>query len=306
MVGASGLWGAEEVDEDCGSVQVALLRRAEDTGEDLLGVCAPGCAIATRHLAIDDGRPQGLFGAPVGGVDRGIEEKAEEGGEFDAEMRGEAAHGRQRADVIERRVQPRRDMAAGDRGPVPRDRPGVPPVANAERLLQRGLHPAGKLRAGMILAQVATPSQQMRETGVMRGRGELAIRCPPIAHQHAGVLGPEDAGGLGKASAGLNGIHRRLRRREGPQPVAVAVDPPARFIRRDHGTATNRLAQSDVGWPRLPGRPMQGAGHGARGDRHGEPIAQQRGDFAMRQPELLIELHHQRHGLRAELHTSRP
>ena len=301
-----GCGARKEVDEDCGSVQVALLRRAEDTGEDLLGVCAPGGAIATRHLAIDDGRPQGLFGAPVGGVDRGIEEKAEEGGEFDAEMRGEAAHGRQRADVIERRVQPRRDMAAGDRGPVPRDRPGVPPVANAERLLQRGLHPAGKLRAGMILAQVATPSQQMRETGLMRGRGELAIRCPPIAHQHAGVLGPEDAGGLGKASAGLNGIHRRLRRREGPQPVAVAVDPPARFIRRDHGTATNRLAQSDVGWPRLPGRPMQGAGHGARGDRHGEPIAQQRGDFAMRQPELLIELHHQRHGLRAELHTSRP
>ena len=220
-------------------------------------------------------------------------------------MCGEAAHGRQRADVIERRVQPRRDMAAGDRGPVPRDRPGVPPVANAERLLQRGLHPAGKLRAGMILAQVATPSQQMRETGLMRGRGELAIRRPPIAHQHAGVLGPEDAGGLGKASAGLNGIHRRLRRGEGPQPVAAAVDPPARFIRRDHGTATNRLAQSDVGWPRLPGRPMQGAGHGARGDRHTEPIAQQRGDLAMRQPELFIELHHQRHGLRAELHTSR-
>ena len=96
-----------------------------DTGEDLLGVGAPGGAIATRHLAIDDGRPQGLFRAPVGGVDRGIEEKAEEGGEFDAEMCGEAAHGRQRADVIERRVQPRRDMAAGDRGPVPRDRPGV-------------------------------------------------------------------------------------------------------------------------------------------------------------------------------------
>ncbi len=40
MVGASGLWGAEEVDEDRGSVQVALLRRAEDTGEDLLGVGA--------------------------------------------------------------------------------------------------------------------------------------------------------------------------------------------------------------------------------------------------------------------------
>ena len=190
--------------------------------------------------------------------------------------------------------------------PVPRDRPGVPPVANAERLLQRDLHLAGKLRAGMILAQVATPSQQMRETGLMGGRGELAIRRPAIAHQHAGVLGPEDGGGLGKAPAGLNGIHRRLRRGEGPQPVAVAVDPPARFIRNDHGTATNRLAQSDIGWPRLPGRPMQGAGHGARGDRHGKPIAQQRRDLAVRQPELLIELHHQRHGLRAELHTRRP
>ena len=88
--------------------------------------------------------------------------------------------------------------------------------------------------------------------------------------------------------------------------MAVAVDPPARFIRNDHGTATNRIAQSDIGWPRLPDRPMQGAGHGARGDRHGKPIAQQRRDLAVRQPELLIELHHQRHGLRAELHTRRP
>ena len=190
----------------------------------------------------------------------GSKRKLKRAGSSTLRCGGEAAHGRQRADVIERRVQPRRDMAAGDRGPVPRDRPGVPPVANAERLLQRDLHLAGKLRAGMILAQVATPSQQMRETGLMRGRGELAIRRPPIAHQHAGVLGPEDAGGLGKAPAGLNGIHRRLPRREGPQPVAVAVDPPARFIRNDHGTATNRLAQSDIGWPRLPGRPMQGAG----------------------------------------------
>ena len=43
-----------------------------------------------------------------------------------------------------------------------------------ERLLQCGLHTASKLRAGMILAQVATPSQQMREAGLMRGRGELA------------------------------------------------------------------------------------------------------------------------------------
>ena len=91
-----GCGARKEVDEDRGSVQVALLRRAEDTGEDLLGDGAPGGAIATRHLAIDDGRPQGLFRAPVGGVDRGIEEKAEEGGEFDAEMRGEAAHGARR------------------------------------------------------------------------------------------------------------------------------------------------------------------------------------------------------------------
>ena len=48
-----GCGGAEKVDEDRGRVQVALLRRAEDTGEDLLGVGAPGGAIATRHLAIE-------------------------------------------------------------------------------------------------------------------------------------------------------------------------------------------------------------------------------------------------------------
>ena len=68
-----------------------LLRGAEDRGEHLLGVCAADGAIAAAaHLARDDSGPQGVLGAPVRGVKRGLEKEAEDGVEFGREMRGEA------------------------------------------------------------------------------------------------------------------------------------------------------------------------------------------------------------------------
>ena len=49
--------------------ELALLSGSYDGGEDLLsGGAAPG-AIAAADFAGDDGRADGLFGAPVGGVD---------------------------------------------------------------------------------------------------------------------------------------------------------------------------------------------------------------------------------------------
>ena len=53
-------------------VEFALACGAHDAGEDLLGVGALAGAVAAAHLADDDGGPDGLFGAPVGGVDRRV------------------------------------------------------------------------------------------------------------------------------------------------------------------------------------------------------------------------------------------
>ena len=48
----------------------------------LLGVGALAGAVAAAHLADDDGGPDSLFGAPVGGVDRRVPQEREEGAEF--------------------------------------------------------------------------------------------------------------------------------------------------------------------------------------------------------------------------------
>ena len=83
----------QERDEHVGGIEAALIGGAEHTREDLLAVGAAGGAIAAAaHFARDDGGPQRVFGAPIGGVERRVEEKAEDGVEFDDEMLLKAAH----------------------------------------------------------------------------------------------------------------------------------------------------------------------------------------------------------------------
>ena len=71
-------------------VEVPLAGGAHDAGQDLLGVGAVAGAVAAAHLADDDGGPDGLFGAPVGGVERGVPQEEEHGREFGGQVRREA------------------------------------------------------------------------------------------------------------------------------------------------------------------------------------------------------------------------
>ena len=70
--GDDGVGGVEDGGDQRGEVEVALVGGAHDAGEHLLGVGAVPGAIAAADLAGDDGGPNGLFGAPVGGVDRRV------------------------------------------------------------------------------------------------------------------------------------------------------------------------------------------------------------------------------------------
>ena len=51
---------------------------ADDRGQRLLRGCAAPGAIASTHLAGDDGGANGLFGAPVGDVDGGVAQEVEQ------------------------------------------------------------------------------------------------------------------------------------------------------------------------------------------------------------------------------------
>ena len=74
-LGDHGFGGAQHRGDQRRQVEVALAGGAYDAGQDLLGVGAVAGAVATAHLADDHGRPDGLFGAPVGASSEGSHKK---------------------------------------------------------------------------------------------------------------------------------------------------------------------------------------------------------------------------------------
>ena len=56
----------------------------------LTGIGAVASAVATTDLADNDGGTDGLFGAPIGGVDRQVPQEEKHGSEFSGEVPGEA------------------------------------------------------------------------------------------------------------------------------------------------------------------------------------------------------------------------
>jgi len=101
-------------------------------------------------LRLATGWPQGLFSAPVGRVDRWIEEKSEDGRQVDGQMRGEAFQRRRAHRLIDQVGEVLGQPGARDRGAMARDVTRRSAVAHGERLLQDGMDPLGPLRARMI------------------------------------------------------------------------------------------------------------------------------------------------------------
>ena len=92
------------------------MSRPHDAGEYLLGVGPVAGAVAATDLAGDDGGADGLFGAPVGGVDGRVPEEGEHGRELGVEMRGEALGGGEGRRLVD---EGDRGGRAVDRGPRP-------------------------------------------------------------------------------------------------------------------------------------------------------------------------------------------
>ena len=141
----------------------------------------------------------------------------------------------------------------------------------------------------MMAAQRPRSAQQVADAALVRGLGELSIGRPAVAHQDAGERGAEDAGVFIKAAAGRNHRDRRVGRHICRQPPEGRLDPPAGFISDDHGAGTHGLHQRGVGRRGLGGRAMQHAHDRARREWQPKPLGKQRGDFAERQAQLLIQ-----------------
>ena len=221
--------------------------------------CRRPCAgaVAAADLASDDGGPDSLFGAPVGGVDRRVPQKGEDGREFGGQVRGEALGVAQPRRVVDQPAEPGEQSAARGGQTVVADTAGVAPVAQREAGLQGVLHVASPRAAGMVVPQMLTSSPQVLQTRLMLAVGEAPVHHPAVAHEHAVEVGPEEGLRVVESAACADGVNRRRRGDGRPQPVAAGADAPAGLIGRDHGRVADLLAQVFIGRPRVAGRTMQ-------------------------------------------------
>ena len=233
---------------------MTLVGCPDDAGEHLLGVRAVASAIATADLADDDGGPDGLFGAPVGRVDRRVPEKSQHRGEFDGQMGGESFGGLQRRWLRDQPSESGEQSAAGGRQTMVTQPPRIAAVAQLKSGLQDSFHPDDPSAAWVVVLQVPCSPEQVSQTCLVQRLGEATIRRPPVANQHPGEVGPENRRRIVEAATGTNRIDRRRRRGEGPQPVAESANAPAGLVRGDHGAVPHLPAQTPSRSARLDER----------------------------------------------------
>jgi hypothetical protein len=293
--------GTEQVGEDDGGIELALLNRAEDAGEHLVRVGTARGAVTTTDFAGDDGGAQRLFRTPVGRVDRRVEQKREDRRVFDCEMRSEALSDAATARLIDESIEPILEMAAGDGDAVGGHGAPPPAVTNPQSLLEDGLHLWSKPVLGMVAHQRSTTSQQMREARLMDRLCEAAIRRPAVADQHAVKVRAQHGGRFFEAAPWLDGVHGRVWRGEAPQPLQVRVHFPSGLVGADDGTAANGGTQRGIRRFGLARRPADRVHEAATGDREAEALPHQRGNLPERQAQLFVEHDRERHGLRTQL-----
>ena len=170
--------------------------------------------------------------------------------EFGGQVRREALGVVERRRCVDQPSEPGGESAAGRCHPVLAQCSRVAAVPQVEAGPQDRLHLAGPGTVGMILPELLAALEQVVQTGLVQSV-VAAIRRPPVAHEHADVIGPQHRGGIVEPPAGADGVDRRVRGDERPQPVADAADAPAGLVRRDHGRVANLLAQLRGIW--LPG-----------------------------------------------------
>jgi hypothetical protein len=280
---------SEEVAENLERVESALATRATKRDQHLLGLRAEPRAIATGDLSIHDGWPERLFGTPGGRVDRRVVQETEERRPLAVQMPDEPPYAWHRRALVEHGGQPRLQVAAGHCEAVDRDRASGVAVPDLQCLLQHGLHLIGERRVGMIDLQLATATEEMGQTGLMRRLHKLPIGSPAIADEHARKVGAEERRRLVEATTRFNRVDGGGGRCPHPQPLQLCAHTPAGFVGRDHRTLLNRLDQRGIGRRGLPRGAMEGVDHPAGGDRQPEVLLKDRGHLADGHAELLMQ-----------------
>ena len=156
---------------------------------------------------------------------------------------------------------------------------GVAPVTQREAGLQGVLHLTDPPAVGMVLQQMLTPSKQVLQTRLVFAVGVTAVDHPPVAHEHAVEVGPQDRLGVVESAARADGVDGRRRGNGRPQPVADGADAPTGLIGRDHGSVAGPARAT-------PRRPAARRGPHDAADAGGPPasLAGRSGSAAGRRP----------------------
>ena len=149
----------EQRDEQFRCIEAALVGGAQHTGEHLLTVRTTARAIAAAaHFARDDGRAQRVLGAPVGGVERRVEEKAEDGVVFDDEVLLKPSHGEPATRRALQKLRPAAQvLPARDCQTVRGDHARVIAIAGWQRGLQGRFHGRDEGLLRIVEQQDTTP-----------------------------------------------------------------------------------------------------------------------------------------------------
>ena len=102
---------------------------------------------------------------------------------------------------------------------------------------------------GMNVLEMLTASAQVLTPEL--AVGVTAVDLPPVAHEHAVEVGPQDRLRVFESAARADGVDGRRRGDGRPQPVAAGADAPTGLIGRDHRSVADLLAQRLVGRRRV-------------------------------------------------------
>ena len=175
--------------------------------------------------------------------------------------------------------------------------------------VQAGLEDRLDLRApgtvGVVFLQCLGAAEQVIDATLVQRVLVAPVHLPPVAHEHAGVVGPQHGGGIVEPAAGTDRIDRRVRRGVRPQPMTPAADAPAGLVRGDDRRVADLLAEFLVGRRGVAGGAVEQAGETARGDVEVERVAQQVGDLRQRDAHLGVHFDHEADDSGAELYAGR-
>ena len=158
-VGDDGTGGAQHRGDQRRQIEVALAGGAHDAGQHLLAVGAVAGAVATADLSDNDGGTDGLFGAPVGRVDRQVPQEEKHGSEFGGQMPGKALGVVQRWRCVNQPTELGHESAADRCQTVLAQLAVVAAVTHGKARLQDRLHLAGPETVGMIFLQFLASSE---------------------------------------------------------------------------------------------------------------------------------------------------